>query len=1515
MVAFNPYKTMSTYSPTNTHVLLISQDVVGTRMAGPGIRYLWLARTLANTCTVTLAAPQQEDQMIGEERIRIVSYVPHDWKSLQHLAEAADVVVVNADLADEFAEIADLTASVVIDGYDPLMAEWLQLGSALDLDTMEREWRQRIAGLARQFVVGDFFICATERQRDWWLGQLDVHGRINPKTYRADPTLRNLIDVVATGMPADAPIGGPPVIKDVWPGIAKNDPLILWGGGLWPWLDPLNLIRAMPAVLREIPNVRLAFPGTKRPNQDMQGMPLHVVEAVRLSEELGLLNHSVFFGDWVPYEAWPQVLLESDLAVTLHVESLESHLAFRTRVLDNIWAGVPTIASSGDVTADMLPRYGIGEVLTDHDSEHLAAAIVRWLRKTRESLQLLFADARADLAWEKTAWPLIAFCARPHRAADRPAGQSLVVNTYSLLVDARRAAESMAQRTVREADEKIRHALREAEIARVQVAALEEDRRRLQVSAGYGVLTRLQRLRAGLLPVRSRREKLFETGVAWLSNIRTQGLRTATVEAIRDFSRSARVAAPPTLDEQLRDWIERSEPSAAVLDQQRARSGELEYRPLISIVTPVFNPPPDVLRQTLASYLAQTYDNFEICLADGGSTRPGVREVLEEISASDARVRVTYLDSNRGIAGNSNAALQMVQGEFVALFDHDDLLAPHAMFEVVNRLNVERDADIVYFDEDKVSADGSRRHSPWFKPGRLSPDLMLSTNQLMHCVVRRTLLEELGGFDPATDGAQDWDLMLRVVERTDRIAHVAGILYHWRQVDGSASVDPNAKPWAIDGQRRALEGHLRRIGAEKASVFIDTSGGIRVFWSNTDVRASIIIPTKDNVDLLKACVSSILSLTRHPAYEIVLVDTGSVDPSTEEYYRTLSDDPRVRLLRYAQPFNWSAVNNYAAHRCDSDVLVFLNNDTEVRAADWLSELCGWAMRPEVGVVGCKLVRPDGTIQHAGIVMGLEGHGSHVFDGGPDRHYGPFGSTEWYRNYQAVTGACMSVRRSVFEKIGEFDEAYVVGYSDIEFCLRAVEAGLRIVYTPHAALMHVEGGTRGFTLPPADVLRATLRMMQYVREGDPFWNPCLSYADRLPRIAHPNDESRTARLSRILQGFGLAEPYAMEFVAKDEAALARSVLAADTRRASRRSRRIVLISHEMTLSGAPLLLVWMAEHLKRAGYEVDIVCPHDGPLRRNAESASMSVLIEPRMFTDARVAAEVLAEYDLVVVNTIIGWRAVFAARALARPVLWWLHETQVGREKIKETPQIVKALEAANTVVCPTRATMNAYEGASTQKNFVVAPYGIARPQITRPLRQVLQQRKATQDGRIRFLCVATIETRKGQDVLLNALAQVPSDVRNRIECVLVGRDNEPAFHRSIVAAAKALGNVRLLGELPHEEVLAEIANSDVFVLASRDEALPVTVLEAMSLGKPVLATAVGGLSEAIVHGESGLLVSNGDSKALAVHMAALAADPELRVRLGSAAADRYQHAFTDEIFAARMLELIGRMSNTNASS
>ena len=514
--------------------------------------------------------------------------------------------------------------------------------------------------------------------------------------------------------------------------------------------------------------------------------------------------------------------------------------------------------------------------------------------------------------------------------------------------------------------------------------------------------------------------------------------------------------------------------------------------PLLSIVVPVYRPSHWYFEECVLSVIDQTYRNWELCLCDDGSDDAELTQMMEDFAARDPRVKALALEENGGISRATNRALDEAGGEFVVLLDHDDLLEPTALAEVAKVALTVPDADVIYTDEDKL--DGvDRPYQPHFKP-EWDPDLLLAYPYHGHITaIRHDIVREIGGFRPEFDGSQDFDIMLRATERARRVVHIPKVLYHWRVVAGSAAGDPDAKPWAYDASRRALADAVQRRGIDGD---VDREGG--PFLGAYHVRrrilgaptVSVIIPFRDQAAMTVRCLESLERSPGFPITEVVLVDNGSVEPETMELRRRLEERPATRVLDAPGAFNWADINNRAAASCQTDMLLFLNNDIEASSEGWLHALVEQAQRPEVGAVGARLVYPDGKVQHAGVVLGMQGIATHLFSGLRGDWIGYMGWDRVIRSYSALTAACMLVRRSVFEEMGGFDTGYPVAFNDLDFCLRLGRAGYRLIYTPLAELIHFESVSRGQSGYSADFQLFLSRWWEQLQQDDPSYNPNL-----------------------------------------------------------------------------------------------------------------------------------------------------------------------------------------------------------------------------------------------------------------------------------------------------------------------------------------------------------------------------------------------------------------------------------------
>jgi GT2 family glycosyltransferase len=620
----------------------------------------------------------------------------------------------------------------------------------------------------------------------------------------------------------------------------------------------------------------------------------------------------------------------------------------------------------------------------------------------------------------------------------------------------------------------------------------------LQRTIGWKLLERVRRVRDRLFPAGTGRRDLYwrirrpmevlldEGPGAFLR--KTQNKIQLKWRRQEVLVKTPAPDGPQNLDVQYQLWLERHRLTLRDAAGMRAAIKTFAYTPVISVVTPVYNTDEVWLRKAIESVRAQIYPHWELCLVNDGSTKSPVQVVLDEYVGLEPRVLVKHLPRNQGIAGASNHGLDLATGEFVALLDHDDELPPEALFEIAKLLNGDPGVDLVYTDEDKLNPDG-RRVEPFFKPD-WSPDLLLSMNYMTHLsVFRRSLLREIGGFRLGLDGSQDYDVLLRFVERTGRIAHIPKILYHWRKIPGSAAATPAATPFAYEAGRQAIDDAVRRRGYE-AQVENVLRGLYSVRYKlNASPLVSIIVPTRDQWLLLQQCLRTIEERTTYGRYEIIVLDNDSREADTLNGLKAVADRWRV----YTRPgrFNFSALNNFGATQARGEYLVFLNNDTQVVEPEWLTAMLEHAQRPGIGAVGARLHYPDGRIQHAGLVLGVGGAADHAFKGLRGDALTYFALGDVVRNVSAVTAACMMVPRRAFDQVGGFDERLEVAHNDVDLCLRLRREGYLIVYTPHALLYHHESGTRGGLHPPKDEQLLWARWGDLILSGDPYYNPKLT----------------------------------------------------------------------------------------------------------------------------------------------------------------------------------------------------------------------------------------------------------------------------------------------------------------------------------------------------------------------------------------------------------------------------------------
>ncbi|MCK5237552.1 MAG: glycosyltransferase family 2 protein [Deltaproteobacteria bacterium] len=534
---------------------------------------------------------------------------------------------------------------------------------------------------------------------------------------------------------------------------------------------------------------------------------------------------------------------------------------------------------------------------------------------------------------------------------------------------------------------------------------------------------------------------------------------------------------------------------------EKQKEIRFKFEPKISVIVPVFNTPGKFFIDTLRSVLNQTYSNWELCLVSGRSYAAQLEKKLKDHLKNDNRVRLKFIDDNKGITETLNDAISSAEGEYLTFLYHDEVLAPFALFEVITCINKDFELDFIYTDEDKITGYGNRRYEPHFKP-EWSPDTILSCNYISHStVIKKEIIDAVGGFRQGFDGAEDYDLILRATDRAGKIKRIPKILYHCRDNKGSVTLNSEARENAVTSGKKAVADFLDSKNTYKSHV----SDGIvhGTYMVSYDIKSSpevsIIIPTKDKVEVLKRCISSVLEKTDHPNYKIVVVDNSSEEKKTFDYYRELEANTRITILEYNEAFNYSAINNYAVSGVDSDYIVLLNNDTEVINSGWLTRMLEHAQRKKVGAVGAKLCYPNKTVQHGGVIIGLEELVGHSHRGCSKYDPGYFGRLNIIQNLSAVTAACMMMRREVFEEVGGLDERYSHVFNDIDLCLKMRGKGYLIVYTPYAELYHAEALSRGLDDTPEKMARLRKEVLLFqscwdkvLKEGDPYYNPNLTH---------------------------------------------------------------------------------------------------------------------------------------------------------------------------------------------------------------------------------------------------------------------------------------------------------------------------------------------------------------------------------------------------------------------------------------
>jgi GT2 family glycosyltransferase/glycosyltransferase involved in cell wall biosynthesis len=935
-------------------------------------------------------------------------------------------------------------------------------------------------------------------------------------------------------------------------------------------------------------------------------------------------------------------------------------------------------------------------------------------------------------------------------------------------------------------------------------------------------------------------------------------------------------ATPPTLPAELGE-LSRLEPYDSWLEVNQwneRRSTLLEEQlnsispgPKLSIVMPVYDPPPEFLGRAIQSVSNQLYQNWELCIADDASRDERIGQLIEEWVVKDSRIRSTYRKQNGGISVAANAAAELASGEYIVFLDHDDELSPDALAEVALYVSANGDTDVLYSDEDKIDPKG-HRYDPHFKPD-WSPELLLSVMYVTHLfVIRRTLFEQVGGLRGEFDGSQDYDLALRTTEQARHVGHIPKVLYHWRSVATSIASSVTAKPASLLAGQNAVEealarrGHSTAVSRPEWAVRV-SCGYYTLRFPDHGPRVAIIIPTRNQLSVLRACLQS-LARTTYTNYQVVIADNASDDPETVSYLDRC-DHRVLRIPDAGKEFNFAALNNEAVRQVDADYVLFLNNDTEVISPEWLSQMVGYLGMDGVGAVGARLLYRDGRIQHAGVIRGYhDGKAGHAFKlTSPGE-----GAYQAYpliaRNYAAVTAACMLTRKDLFEELGGFDATrFPLSYNDVDYCYRLHSLGYRSVYCPTAELIHHEGHSRGNINRP---LEEAAFLAKYGGFTDPYYNVNLSLENERFAI-----DARTSA-----------------------AAINRPI-------------RVLVCTHNLNVEGAPLDQLEMVSGLKQKGViEPVLWSPQNGPLRGEFEKRGIPVEVFPHRLKGHALTREGYGEaigsfadwlrqldVEVVYANTLLTFYAIEAAALCGLPSIWNPRESEpwhvhFGHLGDYVAGRALKCFRYPYKVVFTSRWSMAQYRQFETHNNFINIHDGLDRTPFLAKLRQVpraeARQFLGLRHDEVVLLTVGTTCERKGQMDIVGALSRLDEETANRVRWYVVGDrpgDYSDALHRAVSRLPDRLASrMRIVSET--DEVARYYSAADIYVCLSRFESFPRAILEAMAAGLPILTTPVFGISEQVRPGLNALTFAPGNVADLAGRIESLVKEPHVRQRMAA---------------------------------
>ena len=838
------------------------------------------------------------------------------------------------------------------------------------------------------------------------------------------------------------------------------------------------------------------------------------------------------------------------------------------------------------------------------------------------------------------------------------------------------------------------------------------------------------------------------------------------------------------------------------------------YRPKISIIFPTYNTKPELLALAIQSVKEQLYTNWELCIVDDGSTNGKTIDFLKAYQ-QEPNINIRFLNKNVGISEASNAAIKMTTGEFIALMDHDDEITIDALYHIVNLLHENGDADIIYSDECKVDEHGVL--SDYFFKPQWSPELLINMMYIGHLTVYRKqfLLDKVGLFRKEYDFSQDYDLALRATEKTSKIYHIDKVIYHWRITEGSSS--QGDKPYARISNLAALKDAARRRNIKGEVIELPVANRLKI-ETPSERRVSIIIPT-DSYDNLKETIESILNCTSYTNYEILPVTNSRLIPQIQESIHS----SKVSYVTYDKPYNFSDKCNQGALHATGDVLIFFNDDVRPLEKDWLENLIEFFEIPEIGGISPKLIYEDDSIQYAGMAAGVRNLVGTTFHSlhRDSTHYLNF--PQLVRNVSILSGACLAVKTELFNKINGYDSINTpIGHSDVDLSFKILEAGYRCVYTPYATLRHIghlslktfeeeeKNSQKKIKKDKADIFLLK-RWGKYL--NDPYFPT--------PFKNHVYHDSR--------------EPYHV-YAPKTEI------------NTSPNCKDILLISHDLTFSGAPLMLLSIAKILKELGYFVVVTSPHHGPLQKVYEQNDIPVILDELVLRQHPSFEKFAKNFDYIICNTIVCWPAVKQMHNITKNI-WWIHEGK-GINQYFQDEQFMFTLRNAKNIV-----------GISDYSISFIKPFNKHITKIfnyfdgtTAPVA------KAAGNQKLIFSLIGSIEPRKGQLLLINAIKKIKPELLAKIEIWIIGRTLHPDYYAELVQESKSMPVIKILGEKNHNECMQFLQQSDVILGTAVDEPFGLSLMEGLSMSKTCIVSSHTGLAELMKDGVNGFIFESGNT-------------------------------------------------------